>query len=322
LVVDAMSLMKVTNALPTAKVHKVIDAHTNVPIARRSMVRHTRLASLTARPSWHSSFSLLSSSQSRSSSLSYARRGPVRCAAGEGERQFGDVCTQISRSFYEACLPQLNVPYEQALSSFAAGCKEAYVSGASVSSVNLQLQMSPNTGNPELDALLSQRGGLQEDEVELRNSWITVCFLTFDEANVLRDDVPTSGNAGLDEERLGIFVKNVVTLAKQGYDAQRVKLMEVLKMSGPDAQPRSDMESAVMSQAIRLVFCALDLCGGRTIPPSDPSPDAPPPPSPPPPPPPDAPSKSPNGGSKPGSKFAARKKAEAERKNTSNDDDA
>ena len=55
----------------------------------------------------------------------------------------------------------------------------------------------------------------------------------------------------------------------QGMDAQRVKLDEVLKMSGPEAQPRTDMESAVLSQAIRIVFAALDTVGGRVIPGED-----------------------------------------------------
>lgn len=59
-------------------------------------------------------------------------------------------------------------------------------------------------------------------------------------------------------------------LHEQGMDAQRVKLTEVLAMSDPDAAPRSDVESAVLSQAIRIVFCALDAAGGRTIPPQSP----------------------------------------------------
>eukprot|EP00976_Prorocentrum_cordatum_P018305 370464-Prorocentrum_minimum.AAC.1 len=103
-------------------------------------------------------------------------------------------------------------------------------------------------------------------------------------------------------------------------DAKRVKLTEVLKMGGPDAEPRSDMESAVMSQAIRLVFCALDQCGGRIIPPSDPPPTPPPPPPPPLTSPPAGPTTSSSGGKQAGSKFAARKKAEGERKAGSKDD--
>jgi len=205
------------------------------------------------------------------------------------------------------------VSYELALRSFASGCKEAYVSGASVSSINLQLQINSQTGNPELDSFLGERGGLQADEVELRNAWLTVCYLTFEEANVLRDDIPASGNAGLDDERLGTFVRNVVSLAKEGNDANRIKLTEVLKMSGPDALPRTDMESAVMSQAIRLVFCALDLCGGRIIPPSSPPPSPSNPPLPTPSSKSDTPAAKPDGKPERGSKFAARKKAEADR---------
>ncbi|KAK3253640.1 hypothetical protein CYMTET_37115 [Cymbomonas tetramitiformis] len=245
---------------------------------------------------------------------------PTSCSTefGEGSsaRPFGEVCAQVSRSFYEACLPQLGVPYEQALHAFSSGCKEAYVTGAAVASISLQLQMSTATGNDELDAFIAQRGGLQAEEIELRTSWISICYLTFDEANVLRDDIPASGQAGLEEERLGIFVRNVVHLAKQGYDAQRVKLAEVLKMSSADAQPRSDMESAVMSQAVRLVFCSLDACGGRLVPPSEVL-DAQPPPNnstegvadalPPS----DTPDKP---ASNRGAKFAARKKMEEERK--------
>eukprot|EP00241_Pyramimonas_parkeae_P007103 CAMPEP_0114231762 /NCGR_PEP_ID=MMETSP0058-20121206/4230_1 /TAXON_ID=36894 /ORGANISM="Pyramimonas parkeae, CCMP726" /LENGTH=305 /DNA_ID=CAMNT_0001343159 /DNA_START=202 /DNA_END=1120 /DNA_ORIENTATION=- len=199
-----------------------------------------------------------------------ARAGSSDLEDAGDSRTFSDVCEQILRSFYEACIPQLGVRYDEALREFAAACKEAYVSGATVSQVSLQLQMSPNTGNAELDALLASRGGLRADEVELRRGWVTCCFVAFDEAAVLREQVPEDVDVGVDDPRLAVFVRNVVRMAKQGMDAQRVKLTEVLAMSDPDSAPRSDVESAVLSQAIRIVFCALDAAGGRTIPPQSP----------------------------------------------------
>mmetsp|Transcript_41644 Transcript_41644/g.69575 ORF Transcript_41644/g.69575 Transcript_41644/m.69575 type:complete len:309 (+) Transcript_41644:139-1065(+) len=303
-----MKVILVVNSYPGT--HAGIASHHRGPRTynRAGSIRHSeKTTRVTLKPTWAPGLFL---PPRRDSSI----KSPLTCATSSSEsRPFPEVCKQISRNFYEACLPPLGVSYELALRSFASGCKEAYVSGASVSSINLQLQVNSQTGNPELDSFLSERGGLQADEVELRNAWLTVCYLTFEEANVLRDDIPASGNAGLDEERLGTFVRNVVSLAKQGNDANRIKLTEVLKMSGPDAQPRTDMESAVLSQAIRLVFCALDLCGGRIIPPSSPPPSPNNPPLPTPPSKSDTPAAKPDGKPEIGSKFAARKKAEADR---------
>eukprot|EP00951_Prasinocladus_malaysianus_P031726 scaffold305770_cov33-Prasinocladus_malaysianus.AAC.1 len=72
------------------------------------------------------------------------------------------------------------------------------------------------TGNEGLDNALRQRGGLQADELELRASWLSMCFLAFSEAHLLRDEVPAAGDAGVDEARLGVFVQNVSEMARRG----------------------------------------------------------------------------------------------------------
>jgi hypothetical protein len=74
--------------------------------------------------------------------------------------------------------------------------------------------MEPGTGTPALDEFLELKSGLAED-VELRSSWLSTCFLTFYEAGLARYVTPTSGDAGLDWERLAIIVKNVVELARK-----------------------------------------------------------------------------------------------------------
>eukprot|EP00873_Tetraselmis_striata_P018780 jgi/Tetstr1/439044/TSEL_027536.t1 len=191
------------------------------------------------------------------------RRAAVATAAASADGETGDglaaTCADLSRSFLQACIPELGVSYTTALANFVFSSLTAHRAGASPAAVALQWQMTPGTGDAQLDSALQQRGGLAAEEAELRASWLHVCFLAFREAGE-----PGGGDLGLDEPRLGLFVRNVVELARQGCDPGRVKLAEVFAMSPSEAPPRSELESAALSQAVRLVFLALAAIGATT----------------------------------------------------------
>ncbi|KAK9817217.1 hypothetical protein WJX72_011205 [[Myrmecia] bisecta] len=167
---------------------------------------------------------------------------------------FKDVAQKVQRHFLEAAVPEFGVPYTDALQSFVQAGVAAYRSGYSIASINLQLQMARNTGVAAIDTALQGRQ-LQQDEIDLRSGWLATVYIALDAIKFPAEDSP--GQLGLDQ-RLDIFARNVVNLAGKGYDMKRVKLQEVLDMDPITGPPRTPLESAVLSQAIRIVFMTLE----------------------------------------------------------------
>mmetsp|Transcript_30299 Transcript_30299/g.61455 ORF Transcript_30299/g.61455 Transcript_30299/m.61455 type:complete len:220 (+) Transcript_30299:2-661(+) len=159
-----------------------------------------------------------------------------------------ELAKEIEKSFVVACT-QISSSYEVGLTAFAEAVISAYEEGYSVPSMSLELSSCPQQtlGRP-----------LQADEVELRQVWMSLVYLTLQTVahpRVKKDalSIPTP----LEDRFLG-FVRNIVQAHAMGSTLQRLKLEEMMNREEGSAE-RSPVETAILSQAMRIVFITLDV---------------------------------------------------------------
>ena len=106
----------------------------------------------------------------------------------------------------------------------------------------------------------SQTAGrdLMDEELELRRLWVCLVFLTLEavgvEVEATGDEDTESGTAVPAEVRdeYSAFVQRIVDAKRGGATLKALKLDELLGSRG--AEPRTAIETAVLSQSMRLCF--------------------------------------------------------------------
>jgi len=180
-------------------------------------------------------------------------------------REPSQLAKDLHVAFARACVTDLGYPYQDAMRDFVGAAMEAYVSGVSVPVINLYLQVeSKRTGVAEVDEIFARRP-LDAVEVEMRSAWLRIVHSTLELSGVRRGASNAQPAPVLAVEagdpRMQNFVKQVMRHVCMGYDLQRIKFEQMLK-----GGVKSNLESAVFSQGMRLVLITLDACGYRCPP--------------------------------------------------------
>jgi len=185
------------------------------------------------------------------STCSVAPRAPTAhiVAVKSADEQQGEltpsmVAELLEATFVNACM-DLAKGYVDTLKLFIASAKSSYTMGLTIPAMEMELAACERqTANRPL----------MQEETELRRLWLCLVYLTLEElgqagaAPEVGDSVP----ADL-KEKYGPFVRNVVSAKARGATLQSLKLDALLDTTAP----RSAMETAILSQSMRLCFLAM-----------------------------------------------------------------
>jgi len=155
----------------------------------------------------------------------------------------------IESAFVQAASGMSGANYEFGLMEFIRATRDAYDEGVMVPALNLELSMCQQytAGRP-----------LQSDEIELRTVWLSLVYLTFERVGY--ESKSTGGFLGQSvaeelRQKFYTFTYDIVNAKKQGFDLAGLKLEEVLQSD--DEEERPPMEQAVLSQAMRICYLAI-----------------------------------------------------------------
>lgn len=160
------------------------------------------------------------------------------------------IAAALEVSFVQACV-QLASGYVDCLKLFIGAAVGAYEQGFTIAALTLELSQcaTQTAGRP-----------LMAEEVDLRTVWISLVYLTLE--NVAHPIKSGSANAGASvpedtRQKFRTFVYDVVNAKAAGYTFEALKLEDVVRRSGEGEAPMSDMERAILSQSMRIVFLTL-----------------------------------------------------------------
>lgn len=144
--------------------------------------------------------------------------------------------------------------YTHALGEFVVAAIAAYRSGYALSALKLELvDQQLVTGNPELDLTLA----LTDEEVEVRNLWLRLVYLTLEDVGVEGPAQKcSSDDPSQDETGIELLVAGVVRAHTQGYTLDTLKLELLLDSTPP--QLRDPQQTVLLSQWMRIVFICLE----------------------------------------------------------------
>ena len=156
----------------------------------------------------------------------------------------------IEATFVQAASGMGGANYEFGLMEFIRATREAYDEGIMVPALNLELSMCQQytAGRP-----------LQPDEIDLRTVWLSLVYLTFERVGYESQSAgtfPGQSVAADLRQKFYTFTYDIVNAKKQGFDLAGLKLEEVLQSS--DQERRTPMEQAVLSQAMRICYLAIE----------------------------------------------------------------
>ena len=184
----------------------------------------------------------------------------------------------IEAAFVQAASGMNGGNYEFSLMEFVRATRDAYDEGVMVPALNLELSTCQqySAGRP-----------LQSDEIELRTVWLSLVYLTFERVGY--ESKSTGGFLGQSvaadlRQKFYTFTVSaplppptlmplhprarklpdprpptstpqydIVNAKKQGFDLAELKLEEVLQSD----EERSPMEQAILSQAMRICYLAI-----------------------------------------------------------------
>lgn len=153
----------------------------------------------------------------------------------------------IEAAFVQAASGMNGGNYEFSLMEFVRATRDAYDEGVMVPALNLELSTCQqySAGRP-----------LQADEIELRTVWLSLVYLTFERVGY--ESKRTGGFLGQSvaadlRQKFHTFTYDIVNAKKQGFDLAELKLEEVLQSD----EERSPMEQAILSQAMRICYLAI-----------------------------------------------------------------
>lgn len=153
----------------------------------------------------------------------------------------------IEATFVQAASGMSGANYEFGLMEFIRAARDAYDEGIMVPALNLELSMCRRytAGRP-----------LQSDEIDLRTVWLSLVYLTFERVGYKSksaDTFPGQSVAADLRQKFYTFTYDIVNAKKQGLELAGLKLEEVLQSS----EERTPMEKAVLSQAMRICYLAI-----------------------------------------------------------------
>lgn len=161
----------------------------------------------------------------------------------------GGIAALLEVTFVRACM-QLSSGYVDTLKLFIAAAFAAYERGFTINALGLELSMSTTqtAGRP-----------LMEDEVELRQVWLCLVFLTLAEVGHPSAAARACGESVPEDVRDNFerFVGDVVAAKRNGFTLETLKLEDLIRRSGEDAEPMGQMERAILGQSMRVVYLTL-----------------------------------------------------------------
>jgi len=157
----------------------------------------------------------------------------------------------IEATFVQAASGANGANYEFSLMEFIRATRDAYDEGITVPALNLELSMCKQytAGRP-----------LQPEEIDLRSVWLSLVYLTFERVGYASSTgtFPGESVAADLRQKFYTFTYDIVNAKKQGYDLAGLKLEEILQSSEEkSATERTPMEQAVLSQAMRICYLAI-----------------------------------------------------------------
>jgi len=172
------------------------------------------------------------------------------------------VAELVEVSFVTACMDQAK-GYVDTLKLFCVAVKAGYEIGATIPALSLALSMceTQTAGRP-----------LMAEEVDLRALWIALVYLTLESVNhPTKHSGPEVGATVPPDQREKFepFVRSVVSRKQRGFTLQALKLEEILTDAGEggSASARTPIETAILSQSMRLVFLTLTVLDEELPPP-------------------------------------------------------
>jgi len=162
----------------------------------------------------------------------------------------GGVATILEATFVQACM-QLSTGYVDTLKYFIAAATSAYERGFTVPALQLELsQVTAQTaGRP-----------LAPEEAELRTVWLSLVYLTLANVGHATSGNPEAVGASAPPEirqKFQTFVYDVVNAKQGGFTLESLKLEDMLRRQGADAEALSPLEKAILGQSMRVVFLTL-----------------------------------------------------------------
>ena len=157
------------------------------------------------------------------------------------------VTLAIESTFVQAAGGMNGANYEFGLLEFVRAARDAFDEGIMVPALNLELSMCKQytAGRP-----------LQAEEIDLRTVWLSLVYLTFERVGYESKSAgafPGQSVAAELRQKFYTFTYDVVNAKKQGYGLEKLKLEEVLQSD----EEKTPMERAVLSQAMRICFLAI-----------------------------------------------------------------
>ncbi|GMH86058.1 hypothetical protein TrVE_jg4419 [Triparma verrucosa] len=164
----------------------------------------------------------------------------------------------LEKTFVDACM-QLSSGYVDVLKLFIVAGKAAYERGLTIPQVQLEISQckTQTAGRP-----------LMQEEIDLRTVWLSLLYLTLERVEH-RKGSSVGETVGPDlRQKFYTFVYDVVNAKKQGYTLQTLKLEQMMRNSEGEpseiaektsalAPQQRQMEEAILSQSMRLVFLTL-----------------------------------------------------------------
>lgn len=195
---------------------------------------------------------------------SYCKRAAVLADASDNNEPPAELTTAkvaelIEVSFVRACM-DVSSGYVDTLKLFIVSAKGAYEIGCTIPAISLALSMveTQTAGRP-----------LMAEEVDLRSLWIALVYLTLEAVDHPARLAANVGATVPEDTRAKFepFVRGVVDRKRRGFTLQALKLEELLGGESQPEQERSAMETAILSQSMRLIFLTLTVLDEEFPPP-------------------------------------------------------
>ncbi|GJD10025.1 hypothetical protein Gasu2_42450 [Galdieria sulphuraria] len=153
--------------------------------------------------------------------------------------QWKEMIKDVHRCFVIACIPGKK-PYTLALSDFISATAACFKSGIPLKTLKESLEnMKETYFRP-----------LKVEEFELLRTWLTLVYKTLKEVLFPLTE-NKRGICDTDDSIYDEFVKSIVTAIREGYSMEKIRLEQVV--TNTKTQPRTEFESALLSQSTRIV---------------------------------------------------------------------
>lgn len=155
-----------------------------------------------------------------------------------------ELVKDVHRCFVIACIPGKK-PYTVALSDFIYATASCFNNGIPLELLKDSLKNIKETCFRPL----------KDEEHELLRTWLILVYKTLNQ--VLNPSDPRQRVCDTDNSIYDEFVKSIVTALREGYSLEKIRLEQVV--TNTKAQPRTEFESALLSQSTRIVVQTVEI---------------------------------------------------------------